>query len=88
MLYPSAEEERTYATDRAPLTRYELKVGDRLVHINGRVLEVTQVDEIAGTLSYDTIERESGETFTVHEQFIAPEVSVNTPQDRLLNNRN
>ena len=31
-----------------------LKVGDRLVHINGRVLEVTQVDEIAGTLSYET----------------------------------
>ena len=87
LLYPSAEEERTYATDRAPLTRYELKVGDRLVHINGRVLEVTQVDEIAGTLSYETIERESGETFTVHEQFIAPEVSVNTPQDRLLNNQ-
>ena len=84
LLYPSAEEERTYATDRAPLTRYELKVGDRLVHINGRVLEVTQVDEIAGTLSYETIERESGETFTVHEQFIAPEVSVNTPRDRLL----
>ncbi|MEC8529253.1 MAG: SNF2-related protein [Pseudomonadota bacterium] len=87
LLYPSAEEERTYATDRAPLTRYELKVGDRLVHINGRVLEVTHVDEIAGTLSYETIEHESGETFTVHEQFIAPEVSVNTPQDRLLNNQ-
>ena len=87
LLYPSAEEERTYATDRAPLTRYELKVGDRLVHINGRVLEVTEIDEIAGTLSYETIERESGETFTVHEQFIAPEVSVNTPQDRLLNNQ-
>ncbi|MEC8633469.1 MAG: helicase-related protein [Pseudomonadota bacterium] len=87
LLYPSAEEERTYATDRAPLTRYQLKIGDRLVHINGRVLEVTQVDEIAGTLSYETIERESGETFTVHEQFIAPEVSVNTPQDRLLNNQ-
>ena len=87
LLYPSAEEERTYATDRAPLTRYELKIGDRLVHINGRVLEVTQVDEVAGTLSYETIERESGETFTVHEQFIAPEVSVNTPQDRLLNNQ-
>ena len=57
------------------------------MHINGRVLEVTHVDEIAGTLSYETIERESGETFTVHEQFIAPEVSVNTPQDRLLNNQ-
>ena len=87
LLYPSAEEERTYATDRAPLTRYELKIGDRLVHINGRVLEVTEVDHVAGTLSYETIERESGETFTVHEQFIAPEVSVNTPQDRLLNNQ-
>ena len=87
LLYPSAEEERTYATDRAPLTRYELKVGDRLLHINGRVLEVTQVDDISGTLSYETVEPETGETFTVHEQFIAPEVTVNTPYDRLLNNQ-
>ena len=39
------------------------------------------------TLSYEAIEPESGETFSVHEQFIAPEVSVNTPQDRLLNNQ-
>ena len=35
LLYPSAEEERTYATDRAPLTRYELKVGDRLGDYRG-----------------------------------------------------
>ena len=34
LLYPSAEEERTYATDRAPLTRYELKIGDRLSFID------------------------------------------------------
>ncbi len=87
LLYPSAEEERTYAIDRAPLTRYELKIGDPLTHINGRLLEVTAVDDIAGTLSYETVEPLSGETFTVHEQFIAPEVSVNTPQDRLLNNQ-
>ena len=38
-------------------------------------------------MSYETVEPLSGETFTVHEQFIAPEVSVNTPQDRLLNNQ-
>jgi ATP-dependent helicase HepA len=44
LLYPSAEEERTYAIDRAPLTRYELKIGDPLTHINGRLLEVTAVD--------------------------------------------
>ena len=30
LLYPSAEEERTYAIDRAPLTRYELL---SLIHI-------------------------------------------------------
>jgi ATP-dependent helicase HepA len=39
LLYPSAEEERTYALDRAPLTRYELKAGDKLTHIDGRVLD-------------------------------------------------
>ena len=66
LLYPSAEEERTYAIDRAPLTRYELKIGDSLTHINWRLLEVTAVDTIAGTLSYETVEPLSGETFTVH----------------------
>ena len=83
----SAEEERTYALDRAPLTRYELKAGDKLTHIDGRTLEVTEVCPLGNTLSYEAIEPESGETFSVHEQFIAPEVSVNTPQDRLLNNQ-
>ena len=87
LLYPSAEEERTYALDRAPLTRYELKAGDKLSHIDGRTLEVTEVCPLGNTLSYEAIEPESGETFSVHEQFIAPEVSVNTPQDRLLNNQ-
>lgn len=87
LLYPSAEEERTYALDRAPLTRYELKIGDKLTHIDGRILEVTEVCPLGPTLSYEAIEPESGDTFSVHEQFIAPEVSVNTPQDRLLNNQ-
>ncbi len=87
LLYPSAEEERTYALDRAPLTRYELKIGDKLTHIDGRILEVTEVCPLGNTLSYEAIESDSGETFSVHEQFIAPEVSVNTPQDRLLNNQ-
>lgn len=87
LLYPSAEEERTYALDRAPLTRYELKVGDKLTHIDGRTLEVSEVYHLGNTLSYEAVEPKSGETFSVHEQFIAPEVSVNTPQDRLLNNQ-
>ena len=87
LLYPSAEEERTYALDRAPLTRYELKAGDKLTHIDGRVLEVTETCPLGNTLSYEAVEPETGDTFSVHEQFIAPEVSVNTPQDRLLNNQ-
>ena len=87
LLYPSAEEERTYALDRAPLTRYELKAGDKLTHIDGRTLEVTEVCPLGNTLSYEATEPETGDTYSVHEQFIAPEVSVNTPQDRLLNNQ-
>ena len=66
-------------------TRYELKAGDKLTHIDGRTLEVTEVC-VWGQLSYEAIEAESGETFPVHEQFIAPRL-YNTPQDRLLNNQ-
>ena len=40
------------------------------------------------TLSYEAIEPESGETFSVHEQFIAPGKFLSTRlQDRLLNNQ-
>ena len=58
-----------------------------MTHIDGRVLEVTETCPLGNTLSYEAVEPETGDTFSVHEQFIAPEVSVNTPQDRLLNNQ-
>ena len=40
--FPAVEEERVYATDRAPLTRLELKPGDLLTRLDGSVLTVTE----------------------------------------------
>jgi ATP-dependent helicase HepA len=38
--FPAVEEERVYATDRAPLTRLQLKPGDQLTTLNGDILTV------------------------------------------------
>ena len=38
--FPAVEEERVYATDRAPLTRLVLKPGDQLTRMDGSMLTV------------------------------------------------
>ena len=37
--FPAVEEERVYATDRAPLTRLLLKTGDQLIRMDGASLD-------------------------------------------------
>ena len=51
--FPAVEEERVYATDRAPLTRLLLKPGDQLTRRDGSVLTVVQLQEQTGVLTYD-----------------------------------
>lgn len=86
LLYPSVDEERTYANDRAPLTRYLLKKNDELLHIDGGQFTVLDVEPVGETVRYSVRDTE-GEIQSIHEQFIAPEVRLNTPADRLLNNQ-
>ena len=58
--FPAVEEERVYATDRAPLTRLLLKPGDQLTRMDGSVLTVIALQEEAGVITYDS-EGSSGE---------------------------
>ena len=86
LLYPSVDEERTYANDRAPLTRYLLKKNDQLLHIDGGQYTILDVEAVGETVRY-AVRDANGDRQTIHEQFIAPEVRLNTPSDRLLNNQ-
>ena len=52
LLYPSVDEERTYANDRAPLTRYLLKKNDELLHIDGSQFTVLDVEPVGETVRY------------------------------------
>ena len=58
--FPAVGEDRTYATDRAPLTRLVLNVGDMLQHVDGSGHNVLSVEEADGVKFYLTGERGTG----------------------------
>ena len=84
--FPAVEEERVYATDRAPLTRLLLKPGDQLTRRDGSVLTVVQLQEQTGVLTYDAQDAE-GSIFSVSETELDAHIELNTPIERLLNNQ-
>ena len=84
--FPAVGEERTYATDRAPLTRLILETGDRYQHINGQEYGVLERHESEGILAY-LIEGAAGEQELVSELDIDPHIQLRSPRDRLLNNQ-
>ena len=52
LAFPAVGEERTYATDNAPLTRLRFKTGDHISTIDNLELLVTGVQEQQGLLVY------------------------------------
>ncbi len=50
--FPAVGEERTYASENAPLTRLRFKVGDHVSTVDGVELIVTEVQEMQGLLMY------------------------------------
>jgi ATP-dependent helicase HepA len=84
--FPAVEEERVYATDRAPLTRLLLKTGDQLVRMDGASLIVVTVEQHAGIMVY-AAEDEQGELFQVNEAELDAHIELNTPVERLLNSQ-
>jgi len=84
--FPAVEEERVYATHRAPLTRLLLKSGDRLVRIDGLTFNVVSVAHRQGVAIYAT-EDDQGREHTVNETELDAHIELNTPAERLLNNQ-
>jgi ATP-dependent helicase HepA len=82
--FPAVGEERTYATDGAPLTRLRFQEGDHISTINGVELVVTGIEERQGLLLYTGTDHHEA-TLTVSELELDAYVQLTTPQQRLLN---
>jgi ATP-dependent helicase HepA len=82
--FDAVEEERIYAKDSAPLSRYEPQVDDKLQHKDGWVLTITEVKSLNGINIYFGI-KENGEEDVIPESEITDNISLDRPADRLLN---
>lgn len=84
LAFPAVNEERTYATENAPLTRLRFKPDDHISTVNGLELKVTEVREHQGLLVYVGTDHHE-EEITVSELELDAFVQLTTPQQRLLN---
>ena len=82
--FPAVGEERTYATQNAPLTRLRFKAGDHISTVGGVELLVNSVQETQGLLLYTGVDHHETET-TISELELDAFVQLTTPQQRLLN---
>jgi ATP-dependent helicase HepA len=84
LAFPAVDEERTYATDNAPLTRLRFKPGDHISTVDSLELVVTEVHEQHGLLVYVGTDHHE-QSQTVSELELDAFVQLTTPQQRLLN---
>jgi len=84
LAFPAVGEERTYATESAPLSRLRFKVGDRISTVDDVELEVTGVSEQQGLLVYTGTDHHE-QAVTISELELDAFVQLTTPQQRLLN---
>ncbi len=84
LAFPAVGEERTYAVDRAPLSRLRFKAGDRISTVEGLELLVNEVTEERGLLLYTGIDHHDRQ-LTISELELDAFVQLTTPQQRLLN---
>ena len=84
LAFPAVGEERTYATENAPLTRLRFKAGDHISTVDQVELLVTDVREQNCLLVYIGTDHHDKE-LVVSELELDAFVQLTTPQQRLLN---
>jgi len=84
VVFDAVDEERIYAKDSAPLSRYEPQVDDQLQHKDGWTLTVKEIKNLNGLNIYFGI-KENGEEDVIPESEITDNISLDRPADRLLN---
>ncbi|MFK8041241.1 RNA polymerase-associated protein RapA [Congregibacter sp.] len=80
--FPAVEEERTYATENAPLTRVKLREGDVLQTRDGRKLQVLAIHEEQELLIYEVAGE--GQRELLAELDMDDHIDLATPRQRLL----
>ncbi|MFT5173754.1 MAG: ATP-dependent helicase HepA [Gammaproteobacteria bacterium] len=81
--FPAAQQERTYATDNAPLTRVLYPLGETVSTVSGERLTVTARSEHGLLIRYTGTD-EHGAVHTIDEAQLDPFARFSRPQDRLL----
>jgi len=80
--FPAVEEERTYATDNAPLSRVIYPVGEQVSSALGLKITITEIEEIDGCVLYHGEDRD-GDSFSFDEIDLDSGVHFSKPHDRL-----
>jgi len=82
--FDAVGEERIYAKDSAPLSRFEPQVSDRLKHKDGWVIQIREIKNLNGLNIY-LGPKDDGEEGVIPESEITDNISLARPADRLLN---
>ena len=83
LLFPATGETRLYSINNCPLTRVEFNPGDRVESHEGWDMQVTEVIEKNGLLTYCGLSCH-GETRQLPEAELGNHIRFNKPQDRML----
>lgn len=80
--FPAVEEERTYATENAPLTRVRFREGETLTTRDGRRRLIAAVHEEQGLLIYESIDGDQREL--IAELDLDDHIDLDSPRQRLV----
>ncbi len=84
VFFPATEEQRTYATDNAPLARMTFEAGDTIETDHGESLIVEAVEPHNGTLVYMVkLSAEHTQLVPLPETQLSHQLDLNQAQDRL-----
>ena len=80
--FPAAEEQRTYATDNAPLSRVQYSIDERVSTDDGVSFIITERYEELNCFVYNGVD-DNGKTVRVDEEGLDSKVQFSKAQDRL-----
>ncbi|MBS3803752.1 MAG: RNA polymerase-associated protein RapA [Oleiphilaceae bacterium] len=80
--FPAADEERTYATDNAPLARVQYQIGEEIETFEGESFTVRAVEDVDGVFLYHADDG-GPELKVISEVRLSSFVHFTTPQQRL-----
>ncbi|MCP3849553.1 MAG: RNA polymerase-associated protein RapA [Gammaproteobacteria bacterium] len=82
VLFLAGDESRTYARQNAPLTRVIYKCGDQVNSVDGSSLEITEIEENEGLLTYRGTSS-NGDSISLKEKKLDHFIQLNRPAERL-----